>query len=332
MKEKYLLYFDSGTSNTRAYLLDEDFQVRYMAKKTVGSKDSAIAGSNRVLIEGMKALYDEVLAANTLEDADIQALYSSGMVTSPYGLKEIPHLTLPLTVQAFADSLYRFREDACFHRDIFLVPGLKTVSDEFSFVNNMRGEEIEIIGALEELKSATDVRDIALIMPGSHTHVTYIQDDKITGIISNFTGELFHALKKETILSPILSANDTELDEEMVRKGVENLKRFGFNRSLYICHAMRIFEEGTPRQRFSYGESIIMGGVRESLEYYCQHFWPDCRTVALVSDRFMYQLFSIILEDSNYIDRILWMPISDTKSYAVSGLKKIVSLKGARHE
>ena len=56
--DSYLLYFDSGTSNTRAYLLDRNFQVKYVAKKAVGSKDSAIAGSNRVLVEGMKALHD----------------------------------------------------------------------------------------------------------------------------------------------------------------------------------------------------------------------------------------------------------------------------------
>ena len=56
----YILYYDSGTSNTRAYLLNRDFQVKYTVKKAVGSKDSAIAGSNRVLIEGMKELYDDV--------------------------------------------------------------------------------------------------------------------------------------------------------------------------------------------------------------------------------------------------------------------------------
>ena len=95
---------------------------------------------------------------------------------------------------------------------------------------------------------------------------------------------------------------------------------------------MRIFEQGTPQQRLSYGESVIMGGVRQSLEYYCEHFWKECRTVALVSDEFMYRLFSMILEGSRYIDRIIWMPISDGKSYGVSGLKKIVSLKGERHE
>ena len=229
MKKEYILYFDSGTSNTRAYLLDREFRICDSAKRAVGSKDSAIAGTNRVLIEGMKALYDQVLAANSLTDGDVEAIYASGMVTSPYGLKEVPHLVLPMTVRDFADSLYPFHEDTCFHRDIFLVPGLKTLSDDFS-------------------------------------------------------------------------------------------------------HAMRIFEQGTPQQRLSYGESVIMGGVRQSLEYYCEHFWKECRTVALVSDEFMYRLFSMILEGSRYIDRIIWMPISDGKSYGVSGLKKIVSLKGERHE
>lgn len=260
MKKNYILYFDSGTSNTRAYLLDRDFRICDSAKRTVGSKDSAIAGSNRVLIEGMKILYDQVLEANSLSDGDVEAIYASGMVTSPYGLKEIPHLVLPMTVQDFADSLYPFHEDTCFHRDIFLVPGLKTLSDDFSFVNNLRGEEIEIIGALEELKAERDVENVVMLMPGSHTHGIYIQGDQITGIISNFTGELFYALKQDTILSPVLTSDSLELDEAMVRKGIENLERFGFNRALYICHAMRIFEQGTPQQRLSYGESVIMAG------------------------------------------------------------------------
>ena len=331
MKSNAIMYFDSGTSNTRVYLLDEDFEIRYVAKKAVGSKDSAIAGNNRVLIDGMKMLYDEVLAANALAEDDIGAIYASGMVTSPYGLKEVPHLSIPLSVQDFANNLYCFHEDTRFNRDIYLVPGLKTHSDDFSFVNNMRGEEIEIIGAVEALKSTTDIHDVALVMPGSHTHVTYIQGDEITGIVSNFTGELFHALKKETILSPLLNPENTTLDREMVHKGIENLKRFGFNRALYICHAMRIFSHGTPEQRFSYGESVINGGVRESLEYHCQNFWPNCRTVAVVSDAFMYELFSLIFEGSEFIDKVIWMPISDTKSYAVSGLKKIISLKGNHH-
>lgn len=131
MTKEYILYYDSGTSNTRAYLLDGEFQICAVAKRQVGSKDSAIAGSNQVLIQGLKELYDEILAQNGLEEKDISAIYASGMITSPYGLKEVPHLAIPITVQDFADSLYCFREDTLLHRDIYLVPGMKTVNDDF---------------------------------------------------------------------------------------------------------------------------------------------------------------------------------------------------------
>lgn len=326
----YILYYDSGTSNTRAYLLDRDFQVRYTAKKAVGSKDSAIAGSNRVLIEGLKELYDHVLSANGLEEGDVSAIYASGMITCAYGLKEVPHLALPITLEGFAGSLVPFLEDTCFHREIVLVPGLKTVNDDITYVNNMRGEEIEIIGALDELQGLGAPQDLALILPGSHTHVTYLQGERITDIISNFTGELFHAIQKDTILSPVLVSDGSPLDREMVGMGYRNLQKFGFNRALYICRAMDAFGKGTPAQRFSYGEGVIMGGVRQSLEYYCRHFWPDCRTAVLVSDEFMYQLFSILFEDSPLIDKVLWLPIAEGKSYGVSGLKKILSVRNNR--
>lgn len=323
----YILYYDSGTSNTRAYLLDRDFSVLDTAKTAVGSKDSAIAGSNRVLIEGLWGLYNRMLSANGLEEGDISAIYASGMITCAYGLKEVPHLVLPVTVEGLAGQLVPFLEDTLFHREIVLVPGLKTVHDDITFVNNMRGEEIEVVGALDELQRLGAPRDLAMILPGSHTHVTCLQGEQITGILSNFTGELFHAIQKETILSPVLQWDGSPPDREMVLKGYENLEKFGFNRALYICRAMDAFGKGTPAQRFSYGEGVILGGVRQSLEYYCKHFWTACRTAVLVSDEFMYQLFSILLEDSPCIDRVLWLPISAEKSYGVSGLKKILSCR-----
>ena len=195
---KYIVYFDSGTSNSRIYLLDKDFQVLYVDKKNVGSRNSSIEGSNRVLIEGLYELYTKLLQEKHLTEEDVTSIYMSGMITSPYGMKEVPHLKVPLSVQEFADSVYCHYEDTLFHRNIYLVPGLKTVNDDFSFVGNMRGEEIEIIGTLDELRSK-GITHAALMMPGSHTHVTYVKDDVVSDIISNFTGELFYALKKETL-------------------------------------------------------------------------------------------------------------------------------------
>ncbi|MCD8241384.1 MAG: 2-dehydro-3-deoxygalactonokinase [Lachnospiraceae bacterium] len=327
MKGNYWIYFDSGTSNSRVYVLDREFQVMYVIKNNVGSMYSAGAGSYRVLIEGLKELYDGALAASGITEEEVIDIYASGMVTSPYGLKEVPHLVLPITVQKFADSIYCHYEDCCFHRNIYLIPGLKTTDDDISFVNNMRGEEIEILGVLDEAARSCRSRHVALVFPGSHTHVTYVQEDGITGIISNFTGELFHVLKEDSILAPILSADVTELNPEMVKKGVENLQKFGFNRAIYICHAMRLFQNGTEADRYSYAEGVLNGGVRQSLEYYCQNAWKECDTVAVVAEEFMYRLFRDIFEGSEYIRDVVWIPISAKKSYAVEGLKKILTCK-----
>ena len=40
--KKYIIYFDSGTTNSRVYLLDRDYNVKFTAKRPVGSRDSAI--------------------------------------------------------------------------------------------------------------------------------------------------------------------------------------------------------------------------------------------------------------------------------------------------
>ena len=101
----------------------------------------------------------------------MEAIYASGMITSPYGLHEIPHIVLPVTLGEFASHIYCHYERKLFERNIYLVPGIKTVGDDIAFVNNTRGEEIEALGALADLEAMGASKKIALILPGSHTHV-----------------------------------------------------------------------------------------------------------------------------------------------------------------
>ena len=74
MMGKYIVYFDSGTSNSRIYLLDKDFQVLYVDKKNVGSRNSSIEGSNRVLIEGLYELYTKLLQEKHLTEEDVTSI------------------------------------------------------------------------------------------------------------------------------------------------------------------------------------------------------------------------------------------------------------------
>lgn len=328
--KKYIAYFDSGTSNTRLYLLNEHLEQIYLKKQPIGSKDSAAAGSNNVLLKSLKNMYDEALRLMEIQDGQVQAIFASGMSTSPYGIKEIPHQVIPVSIEEFAKNHPSYYESEYFKRNIELIPGLKTTGDEISKVNNMRGEEIEIIGALEELPGECRGKTIAMIMPGSHTHAALIRDGKIQDILSTFSGELFHALKSATVLAPVLSARADRFCEEQVIKGYKNLQKYGFNRAVYICHAMRIFESGTEEDRVSYAEGVVMGDILTALEQKCEESWKDCETAVIVSNREMYDLFRIIFKQSIHIKNLIWMPIDEKKSYAVEGLKKIIK-EGQKH-
>ena len=326
MGKQYILFFDSGTSNTRSYLLNDSFEICYTERVNVGSKDAAIEGSNKIILNTICSLYRAALKANVLKDEDISAVYASGMVTSPYGLKEVEHLKVPVSVASFAENLYSYYEGTDIKREIFLVPGIKTENDDFSFVGNMRGEEIEILGVLDELKDR-GIESAALVLPGSHTHICYVKDDTFCDILSTFTGELFYALGRETILSPILERGSDEIDRQMISMAMNNLRRFGFNRAIYIAHAMRVMNRYTPQQRYSYCEGVINGGVRQALEYYLHTRWTDCQAVAFICTEYMYKLLNCIFAGSEFEKKIVWFPLTPSSCYAVKGLKRIVEEK-----
>ena len=320
----YIIYFDSGTSNTRIYLLDEKLKQVCMKKRPIGSKDSAAAGSNKVLLENLKEMYDEVLAENGVSDCDVKRIFASGMLTTPYGIVEKPHVIIPVTVEQFAKNHPSVYEGNYFKREIELIPGLKTVGDEISKVNNMRGEEIEIMGAMEYFPESCDGKSVALVMPGSHTHTALIRNKCVEDILSTFSGELFYALKKSTVIAPVLSAKVEHFDREQVLKGYDNLVKYGFNRAIYIVHAMRMFNEGTEAQRVSYAEGVIMGDIINALDQRCEETWVDCETAVIVCTKEIYELFEILFTKSKRIKTLIWLPIDDQTSYAVEGLRQII--------
>ncbi|MBQ6395641.1 MAG: 2-dehydro-3-deoxygalactonokinase, partial [Atopobiaceae bacterium] len=241
----YRVYYDSGTTNSRIYLLDDGFNIVYTASEAVGSKDSATQGSNRVLVEALKRLYDGMLEKSGVAEGEIDpTLYGSGMLTSPHGLMEIPHLLVPVDVAEHARQMRIFHESTLFDRDFLLVPGLKTSFTQISDAGNMRGEEMEIIGVMDAVEEIFPGREVALIFPGSHTHTALVANQGVRGILSQMTGELFFAMREDTLLAPTLTSEDRTLYPEMVKRGMADVERFGFNRAIYIAHAMNVFGEG----------------------------------------------------------------------------------------
>ena len=328
MARALTLYYDIGTTNMRAYLLDEKLTLLDRLSKALGAKDSAIAGSNQALLQGMKDLHDRLLTQGGYPESDLSEIYASGMATSPYGILEIPHLRTPVSNRDFAlRGVTTYREEALFGRDIFLIAGLKTVGKDITSTNNVRGEEIEVLGVMPELESRFPGKQIAVILPGSHTHILLAGHDKISGILSTFTGELFYALKENTILAPILEADTDHLEKEAIHLGLSNLQRYGLNRALYIGHAMRIFGHGSPTDRRSYCEAVISGGVITSLDAYCGEQWEGCDTAVIVSNSHMCELFTALLQDSRRIRNVDRLILTENQSAALEGLRRIIRIR-----
>lgn len=259
------LYYDSGTTNTRLYLFKDSILID-SSNAHIGSKDSALYGNSQKLLQTLKSMMDNICEKHNLQQFEIDQVWLSGMISSPTGIVEIPHLTVPVDLTVLRENIAEYYEPYYFKRTLYIIPGVKTkcpgaVSlDTIHYLNNMRGEETEIFGILHLHKELS--KNCIMIMPGSHTQIAYIHNGAITNIISTITGELYSAIKSDTILSTSIPASISgNIDSEMLCKGYENLNIYGFNRALYTVRTLELFMPASAQQRHSYFEGILNGGV-----------------------------------------------------------------------
>lgn len=326
----YIVYFDSGTSNTRVYLLKEAI-VLDMIKSAVGSKDSSISGSNEILLKEFKNLFEALLLRNAIEESQVSDIYASGMVTSPFGIKEVPHLTTPVSGKMLFDGIYTHYESIYLKRDVKLIRGVKTVKDDFKAnpenivnVNNMRGEEIEVFGVIPNFPQGWQNEDVALILPGSHTHIGYIKNNELFDIWSTFSGELFHAVSTSTVLANSISVSSDEIDTEMVILGAKYLKEHGLNRALYICHAMKIFHAGSNLHRRSYLEGLIAANIVSGFEKKAAESWKDIKRIAIAGKRNLTEVYEILFKDLLPDFETVTITADEKNSFALQGFLNII--------
>lgn len=295
------IYMDVGTSNIRAHLI-KGFKLIDTETINVGTKDSAITGSNHVLLSSMKECYDKLLVNSELQDRDIKGLWASGMVTNTFGIIEVEHISVPLDVHKLLNRIYTHYEDIFFSKEMMLIRGAKTAqpgtvvtTDNIDRMNNVRGEEIEVIGMVATGILPQD-KDCVVISPGSHTHFCYVVNGAIVDIVSNFTGELNYAIKKNTILSGELSDKDIDMEPEYVNMGYQNLKHYGICRALYIIHATRVFNVCTDEVRSQILAGIISGSVIDLLAIKIAEDWKAVKKIVIIGGKSYIESYRILCE------------------------------------
>jgi 2-dehydro-3-deoxygalactonokinase len=170
-----------GTSNFRAYKLN--------AQGHVESEKTSDLGAGKVPAGGFQdALFGEIM--DWLGGHDNRILMC-GMVGARRGWKEAPYLPIPANFEQVVQGVVKLDVEGL---DVRIVPGL-ICADWNGVPDVMRGEETEILGCSTEAGW-----NMHFCLPGTHTKWVRIEGGKIGTFSTSMTGDLFKAIRENTIL------------------------------------------------------------------------------------------------------------------------------------
>jgi 2-dehydro-3-deoxygalactonokinase len=190
---KHILGIDWGTSNRRAYLIDQSGAC--LAEYEDNQGMLAVGGRDK-FGASLAGLLDAMKLA-----ADVPVIMS-GMVGSASGWQEVNYLDASAPLETLPEQLAAVTDPAWAGR-CHIVPGYCYRNG--AAVDVMRGEETQLLGAV-----ALGHRDGWLVLPGTHSKWVLLRDGVIQSLATYMTGELFAMLSAGGTLSAMMGGDTTD--------------------------------------------------------------------------------------------------------------------------
>nr|WP_155464893.1 2-dehydro-3-deoxygalactonokinase [Duganella radicis] len=232
---------DWGTSNRRAYLIDQDGAC--LAEHEDGQGMLAVGGR-----EHFGASLAGVLAAMKLPD-DVPVIMS-GMVGSASGWQEVSYLDASVPLEQLPRHLAAVTDPAWAGR-AHIVPGY--VYRNGAAADVMRGEETQLLGAV-----AQGHRDGWLVLPGTHSKWVLLRDGVIQSFATYMTGELFAMLSKGGTLS-VMMDGDTANAEGFVTGLNQAARHEPLSNSLFRVRAGVVSRSAPAEQAAATISGLLIG-------------------------------------------------------------------------
>ncbi len=205
-----------------------------------------------------------------------------GMVGSAQGWREVPYLDLPASADSIAPGLTLLAVSGA---TLHIVPGL---IERGRLPNVMRGEETQIVGAIEE--TAGPGERTLVVLPGTHSKWAQVRGRAIVHFDSFMTGEVYEALAAHTILAttirrpvsetppragapglPAGPSNGTSWDVESFDRGVQVARspegRAGVLSTIFSTRVLAVTRELSGEAQAEYLSGLLIGhevrGVQE---------------------------------------------------------------------
>lgn len=180
------ILIDWGTTNLRAYLL---------ARGEVRDRRRLPRGIKQVPPDGFAAALAELLGPLAVRDAPI---LMSGMIGSRQGWVEVPYRPCPARLEDLAAHLHAVPG----RPDIRIVPGLCRADGDGTHHDVMRGEEVQVFGAMADAPRAV------LCLPGTHSKWVRYDGGRLADFATAMTGEVFDVLRRHSLLAVLMPAGD----------------------------------------------------------------------------------------------------------------------------
>lgn len=256
----YLITIDSGTTNTRVNVW-EGKEVKACVFESIGVRDVAKKNNNNILIDSVKKLLESALKRAGITSEQVDAIVASGMITSDLGLCHIPHLKAPVGIEQLAENAVMKIIPEITHLPIWFIPGIKNTVENLTLENcdamdMMRGEEVEVLGVLEECKINTPT---LIVLPGSHSKLVKIDENqRIIGCVTTMAGELLDVFTHQTVLANSLRKGFAQhIDDDYLFQGADMCKKVGITRAAFTVRILDIFTDASDDQRASF----LLGAV-----------------------------------------------------------------------
>ena len=231
---KRYITVDGGTTNTRVRLVEDD---KILAVKKINRGAKAGIDDREGLKSELKSAISALLSENYLIEPDIIKILASGMITSEFGLYELPHLQAPVGIKELHEGIAEVIFPEISSIPFVFVRGVKINSDSLSKFDMMRGEETELIGLMSLYNSAENA---IFVLPGSHSKIIRIDaSGRIFEFSTMLTGEMIMALSQETILKDAVDLGVTDTDVDYLVKGYYFAKEEGLNKTLFKVRILK---------------------------------------------------------------------------------------------
>lgn len=259
-----IITVDCGTTNMRCRLYEEQ-RVLCETRRKVGTRNTAFDGHNGKLKEGLRECVEEILQKSGLRPEDVEAIVSSGTLSSDVGIYRVPHVALPVGIEKSAAHAKMVTMPEITSIPILFIPGEKSLPEEgetddvriVELVDSMSGEECEMYG----LRAIMGIEGpFAMTLPGSYNKSFEVDGDGvIRSMYTGMCGEFIAAMSEHTLLRHSLSdpVLQTILPEKLIF-GYEYAKTHGISPSLIKTRNVQLWHNWTRDEAANFFVGAIL--------------------------------------------------------------------------